>query len=312
MAAYTIFDNTDGKQARRTGSSSFVGEVLDHGVDMTVVTLSSIIFSDATGIMHDHPYFAVTVYAGMGAAQYFNNWYHSITGKMSWGGEWLSIDEALVVNIAIIAYRWYAGPDVPLFNYRVFTVPEDYRDYTTSMAEDDGSIKLVTLACIGIVLSAVTDCWSKLIDSIEHATNKGTLKTAYETLLPIVLFDLCFFFFMPAKAALPAYVILCGAVFAQVGCRLIMLSTSDSKTLAWQQHVSMFLSFSVFFVQETAGDVVQRVLSSFLDESTAEALKPFSAGILAWAIFGAFFVAGVREINFSKGGGSMFVIVKKD
>ena len=30
---YMVFDNTDGKQARRTGSSSPLGMLFDHGLD---------------------------------------------------------------------------------------------------------------------------------------------------------------------------------------------------------------------------------------------------------------------------------------
>ena len=39
--AYMIADNSDGKQAFRTGSSSPLGEALDHGCDSMVVAVST-------------------------------------------------------------------------------------------------------------------------------------------------------------------------------------------------------------------------------------------------------------------------------
>lgn len=42
---YTTADNCDGKQARRTGSGSPLGMLLDHGCDATTATIMPIIFS---------------------------------------------------------------------------------------------------------------------------------------------------------------------------------------------------------------------------------------------------------------------------
>ncbi|KAL1975241.1 hypothetical protein VTN31DRAFT_3633 [Thermomyces dupontii] len=37
---YSTFDNVDGKQARRTGTSSGLGELFDHGIDSLNCTLA--------------------------------------------------------------------------------------------------------------------------------------------------------------------------------------------------------------------------------------------------------------------------------
>lgn len=310
MVAYTIFDNTDGKQARRTRSSSFVGEVLDHGVDFTVVTASFILFCDATGFLAAHPYFAICVYAAMGLAQFMNNWYHSITGKMSWGGEWISVDEALLLNISLIAYRWLQ-PDTPLFKTTVFTVPEEYRGWVSSVVETNGTMQFIPFLMLMVFATAIQDCWTKLLDSIQHATNEGTVHNAYRSLLPIVLYYLTFFFFLPEAADFPAFVVLSGAVFAAVGCRLIMTSTCSSPTLAWQQHSAMFLGFLIMFFQTEVAALLIRVLTPDPGSAVQLTLEKFGAAFVAWTLFGGFFVAGIREINFSKGGSSMFVIVPK-
>ncbi|CCG84349.1 protein of unknown function [Taphrina deformans PYCC 5710] len=46
---YQTFDNVDGKQARRTGSSSPLGELFDHGIDSLNCTLGGIVLCAAMG-----------------------------------------------------------------------------------------------------------------------------------------------------------------------------------------------------------------------------------------------------------------------
>ena len=152
-----------------------------------MVTASFILFCDATGFLAAHPYFAICVYAAMGLAQFMNNWYHSITGKMSWGGEWISVDEALLLNISLIAYRWLQ-PDTPLFKTTVFTVPEEYRGWVSSVVETNGTMQFIPFLMLMVFATAIQDCWTKLLDSIQHATNEGTVHNAYRSLLPIVLY----------------------------------------------------------------------------------------------------------------------------
>jgi ethanolaminephosphotransferase len=41
--AYLVADNTDGKQARRTGTSSPMGMLLDHGMDSVVAVIENFV-----------------------------------------------------------------------------------------------------------------------------------------------------------------------------------------------------------------------------------------------------------------------------
>ncbi|KAF2118167.1 ethanolaminephosphotransferase 1 [Lophiotrema nucula] len=47
--AYSTMDNVDGKQARRTGTSSPLGELFDHGIDSLNCTLASLLETAAVG-----------------------------------------------------------------------------------------------------------------------------------------------------------------------------------------------------------------------------------------------------------------------
>ena len=48
--AYSTLDNIDGKQARRTGTSSGLGELFDHGIDSLNCTLASLLEVSAMGL----------------------------------------------------------------------------------------------------------------------------------------------------------------------------------------------------------------------------------------------------------------------
>ena len=48
--AYSTMDNIDGKQARRTGTSSGLGELFDHGIDSLNCTLASLLESSAMAL----------------------------------------------------------------------------------------------------------------------------------------------------------------------------------------------------------------------------------------------------------------------
>ncbi|CEP11214.1 hypothetical protein [Parasitella parasitica] len=57
---YSTFDNVDGRQARRTGTSSPLGELFDHGCDAINCSFASIIQMSALGLGHSQN--AVVVY----------------------------------------------------------------------------------------------------------------------------------------------------------------------------------------------------------------------------------------------------------
>ncbi|KAF1796876.1 hypothetical protein V8B55DRAFT_1451962 [Mucor lusitanicus] len=58
---YSTFDNVDGRQARRTGTSSPLGELFDHGCDAINCSYAAIIQMSALGLGHTHT--AVIIYA---------------------------------------------------------------------------------------------------------------------------------------------------------------------------------------------------------------------------------------------------------
>jgi ethanolaminephosphotransferase len=51
---YSTFDNVDGKQARRTGTSSPLGELFDHGCDALNCSFAAVLQATTLGLGHSH------------------------------------------------------------------------------------------------------------------------------------------------------------------------------------------------------------------------------------------------------------------
>lgn len=101
--AYQIFDNIDGRQARRTGTSSPLGELFDHGCDSLFVPVAGIMMFNA---MYLDPW---TAWAGFWATAlpfFMAHWEEYHTGELILGvlanpteGQFVMIAQLLVSTI---------------------------------------------------------------------------------------------------------------------------------------------------------------------------------------------------------------------
>ncbi|KAL2018581.1 hypothetical protein VTK56DRAFT_623 [Thermocarpiscus australiensis] len=113
---YQTFDNVDGKQARRTGTSSGLGELFDHGIDSLNCTLASLLETAAMGLG--------TSKSGVFTAlcpclpMFFSTWetYHTHTLYL---GVINGPTEGLLLACTVMALSGYYGPGIwtePLVN----------------------------------------------------------------------------------------------------------------------------------------------------------------------------------------------------
>lgn len=80
---YQTFDNVDGKQARRTGSSSPLGELFDHGIDSLNCTLGGIVMCAALGFGSTFKGAVVIVISSW--PMFFSSWEQFHTGILYLG-----------------------------------------------------------------------------------------------------------------------------------------------------------------------------------------------------------------------------------
>ncbi|KAK4925034.1 hypothetical protein LTR66_016423, partial [Elasticomyces elasticus] len=109
MWMYSTLDNVDGKQARRTGTSSGLGELFDHGIDSLNCTMASLLSTAAMG-------FGSTQLGAWTAlvpclAMYFSTWetFHTHTLYL---GYFNGPTEGLLIAISIMIASGIWGPGI--------------------------------------------------------------------------------------------------------------------------------------------------------------------------------------------------------
>ncbi|EXX70389.1 Choline/ethanolaminephosphotransferase [Rhizophagus irregularis] len=105
---YSTFDNVDGKQARRTGSSSPLGELFDHGCDALNCSFGPLVFSAALGLGHSYrsaAFFLLSV-----IPFFFSTWETYHTGVL-YLGYINGPTEGLIVACLLQLLSAIAGPE---------------------------------------------------------------------------------------------------------------------------------------------------------------------------------------------------------
>lgn len=119
-------DNIDGKQARRTGTSSGLGELFDHGIDSLNCTLGSLCETAAMGLgpTKTGAFTALVPCLPM----FFSTWetYHTHTLFL---GAFNGPTEGLMIACAIMAISGYCGPEI--WQYRL----ADYVGYPEHLGD---------------------------------------------------------------------------------------------------------------------------------------------------------------------------------
>lgn len=106
---YSTFDNVDGRQARRTGTSSPLGELFDHGCDALNCSFGAIVQMAALGI--GHSYQGVIVYAIAGLGFYFSTIEEYHTGTLYLG--YVNVpSEGVVILCIMYIFSGIYGPQL--------------------------------------------------------------------------------------------------------------------------------------------------------------------------------------------------------
>ncbi|XP_078069172.1 ethanolaminephosphotransferase 1 [Mustelus asterias] len=225
FTAYTL-DGVDGKQARRTSSSTPLGELFDHGLDswaciFFVVTVYSIFGRGEAGVSVLTLFFILWVVL---FSFILSHWEKYNTGILflPWGYDISQVTISVVYIItAIVGVEAWYGPIFLNFQYRdLFSV--------------------MILGCAFIVTFPVS------LYNVFRAYRSNTLKhhSFYEAMLPfispILLFGLCTFWVCTSPYDViekhPRIVyFLVGTAFSNITCKLIVCQMSNTRCqpLSW-------------------------------------------------------------------------------
>ncbi|KAI8048966.1 hypothetical protein BDF22DRAFT_700475 [Syncephalis plumigaleata] len=115
---YSTFDNVDGKQARRTGTSSPLGELFDHGCDALNCSLGGLV--QAAGMGFGHSWYTVFVIVLTTTPFYFSTWEEYHTGVL-----YLGYVNGLIISCAVLILSGLYGPGPSLPEALLDYVPTD-------------------------------------------------------------------------------------------------------------------------------------------------------------------------------------------
>nr|KMM69778.1 sn-1,2-diacylglycerol cholinephosphotransferase [Coccidioides posadasii RMSCC 3488] len=106
---YSTMDNVDGKQARRTGTSSGLGELFDHGIDSLNCTLASLLEAAAMGQGSSKIGAFTTLIPCL--PMFFSTWetYHTHTLYL---GYFNGPTEGLIIATLVMIAAGYYGPEI--------------------------------------------------------------------------------------------------------------------------------------------------------------------------------------------------------
>jgi len=124
LFVYQSLDAIDGKQARRTGSSTPLGELFDHGCDSISTVLVGIAFS-VTMQMGNQPWWMAFICISSFFTFYFGHWASYVTGVLQFG----------LIDVTELQVSTYAGFMVTaIFGPEFWDVPVPVLGVTYKMA----------------------------------------------------------------------------------------------------------------------------------------------------------------------------------
>jgi len=108
LFVYLHLDCLDGKQARKTGTSSPLGQLFDHGCDAFAVHLVLLMMMTSMQLAHDWKVVVAMLYVFI--PWWLAHWEEYHTGVMVYGSGMWGVTEALYAVFCIHIYTYVAGP----------------------------------------------------------------------------------------------------------------------------------------------------------------------------------------------------------
>jgi len=165
-------DNLDGKQARRTNSSSPLGELFDHGCDSLFITSMAVCLVTATQMSPLDQF--ITGSTGL-AIFYASHWEEYHTNHLVLG-RYANPTEVQMGMIILLVVAGIGGPEV-------YTTP-----FLTGLPEPLGSINLtkcIVIATLGACLYALTHNAIKVVAWVKK--NDKSIYYGFSPIIPVLI-----------------------------------------------------------------------------------------------------------------------------
>ncbi|KAI9105429.1 CDP-alcohol phosphatidyltransferase-domain-containing protein [Phlyctochytrium arcticum] len=225
MWLYSTFDNVDGKQARRTGSSSPLGELFDHGVDSLNCAFGTIV--QAAGLGMGFSWYTVLLYAAASATFFCSTWENYHTGSL-YLGYINGPTEGLIIACSLLIISGIFGPG--------FWAQKIETAIPALSKIIPGDLPLLYLFLATTVTMAVTTQIPVSIFRVYQARRNSNLPVgeAMKQLIPFTVYMLSTFLWIGSPFStimhnhIIAYIITTGLVFGRIATAIILAHVTHS------------------------------------------------------------------------------------
>ncbi|KAF2075427.1 hypothetical protein CYY_003256 [Polysphondylium violaceum] len=241
---YMMLDNIDGKQARRTKTSSPLGELFDHGCDSWTVGLAPMIVGISVGISLEK---IVIAFLLATIPFYLAHWeeyftHHLVLGALNGPTE----AECGVILLCVVTF----------FTGQSFW----FQEFNFSLLHDSGviSFQLNELLFTAMILISLFTALQSIVASTQKALQMNiNLFTAYSQLLPFTIFFVCETIWLVVSPQLflsnpVVHIISLTAIFSYLTCRCIVQRIC-------QEDFRLFYKPLIFLIASVANSIAINV-----------------------------------------------------
>jgi len=228
---YQTLDNMDGKQARRTGSSSVLGLIFDHGCDCFNVVAQAL--TVACAVNSGSSWKTYTLYFVAASTFYFNTWEEYYTGQLVLGEINGPSDGQLCIQLAFL---------VTYFNGMSW--------WDEDMYLVDGFSRSTAVVCLSMVMCLLTlsrHLFNVVFKSKHHQFKKDGVCVALTRLIPYLLVNGLFLLWVEGSKQdiFRLHPMLCiytlGSLVAKMTVHIMLDHVTDTYHEPWRKSIAIVL-----------------------------------------------------------------------
>ncbi|KAI9288475.1 CDP-alcohol phosphatidyltransferase-domain-containing protein [Umbelopsis sp. AD052] len=220
---YSTFDNVDGKQARRTGSSSPLGELFDHGCDALNCSFAAVLQATTLGLGHSH--MSVLLYGVAAIGFYLSTAEEYHTGVL-YLGYVNAPTEGVILSCVVMLVTGFYGPSI----WHMPLEQSIVKQWVPSFVPSDMRVAdmIVWQIVLLFVFTHVPVCYYAMYKACK-AKNKPFLSAVIVESLPIAIYSISGYFWVmsPYSTLLSEkhfilFAITTGIVFGRIASKIIL------------------------------------------------------------------------------------------
>ncbi|KAI9482914.1 MAG: hypothetical protein EXX96DRAFT_556096 [Benjaminiella poitrasii] len=224
---YSTFDNVDGRQARRTGTSSPLGELFDHGCDALNCSFAAIVQMSALGLGHTKA--AVIIYAIATTGFYLSTIEEYHTGVLYLG--YINVPtEGVTLLCIMFVISGICGPMI-WKTQLTSIIPSGLPSYMQNLTLNDAYIWFIGLM---FLFTHVTACFYAMYKAC-CLKGKPFVRTMLYDNWPIMLYTTSFYLWVTSPYSFilshqhyAVYLLAVGVVFGRICSKIILAHLTKS------------------------------------------------------------------------------------